>query len=155
MTAVSTTGTTVAVRITGTGGPGRSCPGPDSIALGIQRNKDVLGAAPSSSREIRFDASIEVIERDGTLDFRGPYVHGPKGERILYLAWVTMRDGEMVARIKLRLNDIDRALLDSARQQGGILVATLPLVNAQGRPVSGGVRPPAVQWVLSSPAAID
>jgi hypothetical protein len=148
-------GTTVAVRIVGDGGPGRSCPGPDGIALGIQREKSVLDAVPSSSEVIRFDAGIEVVQADGTLDFRGPYVHGPKGERFLYLAWVGIRDGELVARIKLRLHDIDPGLLDAAARDGGTLVATVPLVNAQGKPASGSVRPPLVQWSLvptTSPA---
>ncbi len=145
------TGSAVAVRIVGDGGPGRSCPGPDGIALGIQREQEVLDAVPSSSDEIRFDAGIEVVHGDHTLDFRGPYVHGPKGERFLYLAWVGIRDGEIVARIKLRLGDIDPGLLATALRDGGTLVATLPLVNAQGKPASGSVRPPVVQWSLESP----
>lgn len=143
-------GTAVAVRIVGVAGPGRSCPGPDGIALGIQRGKEVLDAVPSSSEEIRFDASFEVIQGDDAVDFRGPYVHGPKGDRFLYLAWVGIRDGEMVARIKLRLNDIGPGLLAAAIRDGGTLVATLPLVNAQGKPASGSVRPPVVQWSLDS-----
>ena len=65
-------GTTVAVRIVGVDGPGRSCPGPDGIALGIQREKDVLDAVPSSSEEIRFDAGFEVVQGDDALDFRVP-----------------------------------------------------------------------------------
>jgi len=139
-------GETVAVRIIGLDGPGRSCPGPDGIAIGIQREKDVLDPTPSSSDDIRFDASIGVVRRDGAIDFRGPYVHGPKAERILYLAWVAVRGGEMVARIKLRLADIDPGLIDRAIRDDTTLVATLPLVNANGKPMSGGVRPPAVQW---------
>ena len=146
-------GTAVAVRIVGDGGPGRSCPGPDGIALGIQRGKEVLDAVPSSSEEIRFDAGIEVFQGDDVLDFRGPYVHGPKGERVLYLAWVGIRDGEMVARIKVRLHDIDPGLLEAAVRDGGTLVATVPLVNAQGKPASGSVRPPLVQWSLVSPTS--
>lgn len=143
-------GEVIAVRITGVDGPDRSCPGPDGIALGIQRKQDVLDPVPSSSDAIVFDAEIEVVPADGGADFRGPYVHGPKGDRFLYLAWVTVREGEMVARIKLKLADIDPDLIAQAIRDGGTLAVQVRLLNAQGKPASGSVRPPAVTWSLAA-----
>ena len=142
------TTTTIVLRIEGADPPVASCPGPDGVAIGIQRGPMVVDAVPSSTPAPRFHAGIDIVTGDDATDFRGPFVHGPRGDRFLYLAWVGIRDGSMVARIKLKLNDIDPGLLETAATNGGPLVARLRLVNSQGRPVSGTVRPPNVTWSL-------
>jgi hypothetical protein len=147
MTAANTA-TTVVLRIEGTDPPAASCPGPDGVAIGIQRGPTVIDAMPSSTPDPRFHAELEIVTDGEATDFRGAYVHGPRGDRFLYLAWVGIRDGNMVARIKLKLADIDPGLLETAASSGGPLIARLRLVNPQGRPVSGSVRPPNVEWVL-------
>lgn len=139
---------TVPVVIEGLESPGRTCAGPDAIGIGIQRRSEVEQVVPSGTASPRFSAGIE-IRRDGdALDFRGPFVHGPKGDRFLYLAWVSLPEGEMVARIKLKLNDIDPQLLAQAWGDGDALVARLSLRNRQGKPATGSVRPPNVAWTV-------
>jgi hypothetical protein len=140
---------TMSIRIEGTDSPARSCTGPDGVAIGIQRGKEVLETVPSSSVEPCFHAEVEVTGDGDDIDFRGPYTHGARGDRFLYLAWVGIRDGSMVARIKLKLADISPHLLEKAAD-GGTLVGRLSLVNAQGRPVSGSVRPPHVAWAVDT-----
>ena len=143
-----TTTRTIEVVIEGIDGPGRACPGPDGIAIGIQRDKEVVDAVPSSTASPRFHATIGVTGEDDATDFRGPFVHGPKGDRFLYLSWVGIRDGALHARIKLKLADIDPALLAQPADTGTTLTGRVQLVNAQGKPASGTVRPPQVTWSL-------
>lgn len=142
---------TIQIVIEGVDGPGRACPGPDGVAIGIQRGTEVLEQAPSSCETPTFRAEVEVATtgEGGEPDFRGPWVHGPKGDRFLYLAWVAIRGGDLVARIKLKLADIDPALLAEAATGGGTLLARVRLVNRQGKPASGTVRPPDVTWSLA------
>ncbi len=139
---------TVPVMIEGLEGPGRTCTAPDAIGIGIQRQSEVVQVVPSSTGSPQFHAEIE-IRRDGeTMDFRGPFVHGARGDRFLYLAWVSLRDDAMVARIKLKLNDIDPGVLAQARIDGTTLTARLSMLNRQGKPASGSVRPPDVAWTV-------
>jgi len=145
----ATASRTISVRIEGTDPPARSCAGPDGVAIGIQRGKEVLEQVPSSTASPIFHGKIDITTGEGALDFRGPYAHGIRGDRFLYLAWVGIRDGGAVARIKLRFADVDDGLLANAAG-GDTLVGRLSLVNPQGRPVSGTVRPPAVTWSLEA-----
>jgi Family of unknown function (DUF5990) len=139
---------TVEIDIEGIDGPGRACPGPDGVAIGIQRDKDVIDPVPSSTESPRFHATIDITGEGEATDFRGPFVHGPKGDRFLYLAWVGIRDGALHARIKLKFADIDPALLAQAAGSGAVIKGRVQLVNAQGKPASGSVRPPRVTWSL-------
>ena len=83
-------------------------------------------------------------------DYRGPYVHGPKGDRFLYLAWLHLKSRESMARIKLKLSDIDPEMLASAARDNKVLVGRVKLTNRLGKPASGSVRPPDVEWTLES-----
>jgi hypothetical protein len=139
---------TIEVEIEGIDGPGKACPGPDGVAIGIQRDKEVIDPVPSSTDSPRFHATIDLTGDGDATDYRGPFVHGPKGDRFLYLAWVAIRDGSMVARIKLKLADIDPALLVRAAESGAVITGRVQLVNSQGKPASGTVRPPRVTWSL-------
>jgi hypothetical protein len=142
-------GTTIPIRIVGQQAPGATCSGPDSIFLGVQKGKEVVDAVPSSTSEPAFELEIEVEDNEPDSDFCGPYVHGPKGDRFLYLAWTDGIGGPLVARIKLRLLDIEPDLRAAARN-GGTLTGTLSLIDAQGRPRSGSIRPPEIAWSLAN-----
>lgn len=140
---------TIPIVIEGYDAPGRSCTGPDGIGLGIQRGSEVVDVLGSSAEAPLFHAQLSLISGDEGADFRGPYVHGTRGDRFLYLVWVTLPQSSMVARIKLRLNDIGTEVLAQAGQSGASLHARVRLTNASGKPASGSVRPPAVQWTLA------
>jgi hypothetical protein len=141
--------TTIPLRIIGQQAHGATCTGPDSIYLGVQKDKEVVDAVPSSTSEPAFELEVEVEDNEPDPDFRGPYLHGPEGDRFLYLAWTDGPGGPLVARIKLRLLDIPPDLRAAARN-GGTLTGTLPLIDAQGRPRSGSVRPPEISWSLTN-----
>ncbi|MDQ3469763.1 MAG: DUF5990 family protein [Actinomycetota bacterium] len=85
----------------------------------------------------------------GTLDLRGPAVHGSRGDRFLYLTWGDVDpDGSfaMFRRAKLMIADIEPDLLTATAAGDGNLVATIGLTDACRAPLCARVRPPAVRW---------
>lgn len=145
----------VRIVIEGIDSPGRTCTGPDGIGLGIQHGKEVVQVVGSSTESPRFEADLTLVRTDDGPDFRGPYVHGPRGGRFLYLAWVSMPKQETVARIKLLLNDVHPALLDVVGTGDGSLRARVSLTNASGKPASGSVRPPLVAWSVGESGQVS
>jgi hypothetical protein len=142
---------TVPVRIIGRRLPGRSWSGRSGIHIGVQRGSEVVGVLPGDTGEAVFDVEVDVEgDADATgVDFRGPYVHGRRGERFLYLVWGEV-DVEgtftMFRRLKLQLNP----LVDEHKATGVLgarrIHAFLELTDTKGRPVAASVRPPWVLW---------
>jgi len=73
-------------------------------------------------------------------DFGGPFVSGSKGERFVYLSWERLNGAGFMNRIKVRLADIDWALIGAAESR--VLEADL-----SGAATGGGNRPVAWQVV--------
>jgi hypothetical protein len=87
---------------------------------------------------------------DAPLDFAGPYVHGSKGDRFLYLCWGTVH-GERFAtfrRAKLHFADVAPDLLRSAVADDRALVGLIRLTDALGNPLCAHVRPAHLRWEL-------
>jgi hypothetical protein len=121
----------------------------DNVWVAVQERSDpvnrVRGDAPSATW--RVDVSVEVGDGD-ELDFRGPAVHGKRGDRFLYLTWGNVRDDgfEMFRRAKLMLNRVDSRLVTRAERSGTPLVATVDLTDGRGGPRCARVDPPALVW---------
>ena len=139
------------VEIMGTALPGRTfgLPGQGAahrnVHVGVQREQEVVDLVAGDARAAEWTFDVEVV--DGP-DFRGPYVHGKKGDRFLYLSWGTVSDDgafEMFRRAKLMLAPIDPKIIAKARK-GGSLVGTLGLTLPNGTPLCAAVRPPAIAW---------
>jgi hypothetical protein len=109
--------------------PGRSCAPDDAgetyenVHVGVQRKTEpeklVAGDEKSPAWTFPVDVRPPV---DGRPDIGGPYVHGKRGERFLYLTWGTV-DGEafeMFRRAKLVFADCPADVLDEALEQGGL-----------------------------------
>ena len=66
------------------------------------------------------------IDDEGTLDYGGPFVAGRRGERSLGLVWGTFawNDFEVFRGAKLRLSDLDPALVERALATGAHLSAS-------------------------------
>lgn len=81
-------------------------------------------------------------------DVTGPYVQGRRGERFIYLSWVTVdRAGTptMFRRAKLMLAAVPAEVLCAA-MHGGLLVGRLGLTDARGGPLCARVVPPQITW---------
>jgi Family of unknown function (DUF5990) len=150
---------TVTVEIVGTDLPGRAC-GPDmdgewyeDVRVGLARGTGTIELVPGDAASARWTFAVEVaMDEDGKLDQRGPFVHGPRGERHLGLRWLRKdADGhDVVFRgAKFRLFEMDSGLFEQALGEGRRLVGTLGLTDEQGLPRCATVRPPVIKWTVT------
>jgi hypothetical protein len=116
-------------------------PSPDGSAVrfGLQDRKGTMhDGVPRVDGLVQFDFAVTVAELpDGSPDFGGSFVSGPRGERFVYLSWQRLDDAGFMNRIKVRLADIDWAMI----RAGKGLEA-----NLRGVATGGGKRP--VDWRL-------
>ncbi|MDT3400230.1 DUF5990 family protein [Streptomyces sp. B1866] len=151
-------GSVVTIRIVGRDLPGPVCGDHRHVHVGVQRGAEPVQVVPSADggRAV-FEVPVEVVTAaDGSADYRGPYVHGRRGGRFLYLTWGERPPGgpfAMFRRAKLALDDIPGEVWASA-VDGGVVEGSLGLADADGMPVCASVRPPRVAWrAEAGPAA--
>ena len=121
--------------------PGRECGTRRDVHVGVQERRDPVGLVPGDAPSARWVVDVEVVDRDGRPDFRGPAVQGRPGERFVYLTWGEY-DGqhfEMFRRAKLMLADVPDP-------SAGEVVARVHLTDEQGMPRCARLRPPALTW---------
>ena len=139
--------------ITGVNLPGRVFCRPDgssmdNVHVGIQIRRDAAQLIRADVSEAAWETDVDVVPKDGVLDFRGPAVQGRVGARFIYLTWGNVHpdDGfEMFRRAKLMLDRVERSLLDPA-MKAGCLDAVVDLTDDRGGPRCARVDPPAVVW---------
>jgi hypothetical protein len=140
--------------------PGRVCPQPHGVVLtnvhvGVQRRSEPVDLVAGDAEGARWEMDVDVVTAaDDELDFRGPVVHGKRGERFIYLTWGDVgSDGSfaMFRRAKLMLGRIDPALVRSACEPGASLVGTIHLTDDRGGPRCPRVDPPALTWSVDDP----
>lgn len=119
------------------------------VLVGLQRGREVPGPRRVGGTTMTFAAELEVTVTPAGIDYRGPWVHGRRGDRFLYLCWGHDDGSGFVTdrRAKLLLGVLDPAEMATARP-GSVLEARLPLTDAHGGPVCAAVRPPVVRWTL-------
>jgi hypothetical protein len=141
------------VAITGVNLPGRVFCRPDgssmdNVHVGVQVRRDPAELIRADASEARWEVEVEVVRKDGRLDFRGPAVQGKRGERFIYLTWGNVGPAgefEMFRRAKLMLHRVDVQLVESAVNKGR-LVAEVDLTGGDGGPRCARVDPPAITW---------
>jgi hypothetical protein len=118
---------------------------------GARALEPVVGDAASA----RWEVTVTVRRGDDGLDFAGPFVRGARDDRHLGLVWGDV-PGDGTLRLfrgaKLRLVDVDPALVEAALRPGRRLVARIRLTDARGNPVCARVHPPYLSW-SAEPAA--
>lgn len=138
------------IRIEGSSLPGRIFCEHEHVHVAVQCRSAPVDPVPGDAPEATFEFEIEILlVDDGSWDFRGPYVHGKKGERFLYLTWGDLPPGgefAMFRRAKLHLSCLDRALIAAAAEPDRAAVARLSLTDAKGGPRCASLRPPAIAW---------
>ncbi len=147
------------VEIRGRSLPGRRCgTNPDgsvsgNIHVGIRKRSEAIELVPGDAPAAAwtFDVTTRITDEGGN-DFRGPFVHGKRGERCLYLQWGTVDDAgsfSLFRAAKLLFSDVDPALVSRAQRPGALLVGTLGLTDAKGYPRCARVRPPDIEWSVA------
>lgn len=142
--------------IEGTNLPGRRCAPPplgdpyENIHVGIGIHREPVDLVRGDATAARWQIEVTISRAaDGTLDFRGRFVHGTPGDRFLYLNWGTVaEDGafSLFRRAKLSLSEVDPALVEQALAAHAALVGTVNLTDAKGNPRCARVRPPDIEW---------
>src|SRR5262245_8068223 len=82
----------VRLAIKGVNPPGREFCRPDGSAMdnvhvGVQIRRDPAQLIRADASETTWEVDVDVVAREGALDFRGPAVQGKRGERFVYLTW--------------------------------------------------------------------
>jgi hypothetical protein len=128
--------------------PGASHCGHGRIGVALQVRTDPVGVVAGDAADARWETDVAVVGDD----FRGPAVHGRRGERFVYLTWGDLSDGgfAMFRRAKLMLSRVDPALVDEADVDGRCLVADVVLTDDRGGPRCARVDPPAVRWSVEA-----
>jgi hypothetical protein len=123
----------------------------ENVHVGVQVRRDPWGLVPGDRADASWTVDVDVVDRDGARDFRGPAVQGKRGDRFLYLTWGNVdADGgfEMFRRAKLMLDRIDPALIDDA-VGAGCLAARVELSDNRGAPRCSRVDAPAIEWSVA------
>ncbi len=146
---------TAQLRIVGRRLPGSSWSGRHGIHVGVQRgNDDVLGLVFGDAADAVFDIEIDSVEgSDGQAGFRGPYVHGRRGERFVYLTWGEVHEQgifTMFRRLKLHLAPLAEQASVETLLAAKKIQAVLELTDTRGRPLAASVRPPWVTWRVTA-----
>ena len=97
------------IRIVGHRLPGTTCLGYRNIHVGVQRRQEVVDLAPGDADEVAFDVPLDVAADEAGTYFRGPYTHGPRAQRFVYLSWGELPAAgtfAMFRRAKLHLSGL-------------------------------------------------
>ncbi|GHJ47633.1 hypothetical protein Cs7R123_49750 [Catellatospora sp. TT07R-123] len=139
------------VRIIGTALPGTRFGEHGDVRVGVQRGREVVDAIPADAASVRFDLDVTVVDTATGPDFRGPYVHGRRGERFLYLVWTHGSPHGPVGfrRAKLQLAPV-AALAFAQPYDRTLVTGALPLTGGDGGPVCASVRPPWIEWTAAT-----
>lgn len=125
--------------------PGRTCGHYTDVQVALQVGKAHVGLVAADAPEATWETTIQVGD-DGVV--RGPAVHGPRGQRFFYLAWVGRLDGAepaMFRRAKLLWAGVSPEVAAAAVERGE-LRASLGLTDRCGMPLCAAIRPPVVAW---------
>ena len=131
--------------------PGRSWAldsGPcHNVHVGVQVRRDPSDLVPGDAAKASWLVDVQIVDREGALDFKGPAVQGKPGERFVYLTWGNVgADGSftMFRRAKLMLGHIEPALIKRADVADRRLVATVDLTDECGGPRCARLKSPAL-----------
>lgn len=125
------------VRIEGVDLPGRRCGEYDDIHVAVQRKQEVVEQVRADAARASWTVEVTTkLDADGALDFGGPFVHGKRGERFLYLSWSAGTDA-MFRRAKIMLNEAP---------VGEDVTARIGLTDSSGMPLCARVKSPHITW---------
>ena len=120
----------------------------DGVHVGVQVGREPFDLVSGDATSAQWQLDVDVVRGgDGELDFRGPAVHGRRGDRFLYLTWGRVHGGgfDMFRRAKLMLGAVDPQLLARA-VQGRSLVGRVRLTDDRGGPRCARVECPDLVW---------
>ena len=122
---------------------------PPGVDIGLQKGSgsifETVQTQRSSGADVRFEFPVRVrnLASDTALDFAGPYVQGPRGQRFVYLdigQIAGQMDSAWSRRLKVPLTGIATADLRKATA-GTVLETRVPGTARDGTPTCATVKP--------------
>lgn len=132
------------LRIVGRDLPGRSFAGLGNVHCGVQRGSDAVDLVPGDADVATFEVPLTVADDD----LRGPFVHGRRGARFVYLSWGDVDDAgcfHMFRRAKISVDGLPGDVAAAIRS-GGTVTAALGLSDRVGAPRCAGLDPDTISW---------
>lgn len=120
-----------------------------NVHVGVQVRGEPVGLVRADAASAEWTVDVRVEPLDDGFDFKGPAVHGKRGERFLYLTWGEVDAGggfTMFRRAKLMLDAIEPTLVRAALADARALHAAIDLTDDCGGPRCARVGPPALTW---------
>src|SRR5262245_49277471 len=82
----------VRVTISGVNPPGRMFCRPDgstmdNVHVGVQVGRDPAQLLRADEPAPTWNVDVDIVRKEGSLDFRGRAVQGKRGDRFIYLTW--------------------------------------------------------------------
>ena len=124
-----------------------------NVHVAVQVGRDPFGLVPGDAPAAQWELDVRVEHSsDGEVDFKGPAVHGKRGERFLYITWGAVTPGSfgMFRRAKLLLGPIDREIVNAADTDGHTLVGVIRLTDDRGGPRCARVDSTALRWSVGT-----
>ena len=142
----------VTIEIICTNPPEAAWVGGGTLHIGILKRDEVLDLTPVNRKRIVFRPVLRVRRHtDGSANFLGPFAHGPRSGRFIYLNWIVCNDGTAIAspgRIKLHLSHIPWSSIESVVGAGKPIKVTLALSSANGKLRFASLRADTANWSL-------
>src|SRR5262245_66386375 len=105
-------------------------PGDKGILLGIQKDEEFFEPASTDAKRIVVRPVLRARRNaDGSPNFLGPFAHGPKNERFIYLVWATVSPAARFGRVKLHLNHLKWGDVEKAAARKKPLKVSLDLTR--------------------------
>lgn len=111
------------------------------LSVGMQKRQDVVEEHPAVGTDIEWSIDGQVVDGEP----KGPWIHGKKGDRFLYLVYVRTADGGATtreARAKLLFRDAPNDLIED----GVDVIVTVSIAHEKYDYASGSIRPPQIRW---------
>jgi hypothetical protein len=133
--------------------PGLEWEGRGDLHLGLQDGDELKEAVPANVERVTFRPVLRVRKHtDGSANFLGPFAHGPRTGRFIYLIWALLEGqppaGRMIGRVKVLLGHIGWGDVQRALARRRPIKVTLALTDKKGRPAFAAIPPDRAKWVL-------
>jgi hypothetical protein len=122
-----------------------------NVHVGVQRLREVVDLQPGDAATAGWSFDVVAKGSGDDIDFGGPFVHGRRGDRFIYLSWGVVEAGgfRMFRRAKLHFGDAGPGVLASAVESGR-LRCRVRMTDRSGNPRCARVRPPDAVWTSES-----
>ena len=129
--------------------PDGTTPNRAGLRLGIQDKQQIKQDVSGTARSARFVFPLTVTINPDTIVFTGNFAHGTRDNRFVYLSWgqwASPSEWKINSRVKVLLNGISRALVQSALQTHKPIRACIKLTNNKGQPNVASLKSEYIEW---------